>query len=1464
MMRKSISILLCSVSVVFCEQVSVDTSGSDSSGDGSVTSPFRTIQFAIEHNNTSNGDIILVGPGTYTENINFRGKDITVGSLTLTTGDKSYVSETIIDGGSPSNSDSASVVTFIGGETSSAKLVGFTLQNGNGLMINGSKYGGGIYTKSSSPSLKHLVIINNANSTGVTVLYGAGIYFNTSDAILDSSLISNNGESNVGYGGGIYIGNNSDLLLDSVKVNNNKANSGGGVFLPKKIKKANPVFKRVEIISNEAINGGGVWGGGKSGRLKIYNSKVANNIATGNGGGFYMIHATNQIELYDILITGNSAATKGGGIFVTEAKPRIERSLFVRNTSVYGGAINIEGSNAELNLINPIFYGNLAKEGRLGIGNGSVIYANSQAVVRIYHSTISKNTAPEKGTLYSDSGSNIYFYNSILWNNEASEQVIFGGTGTAAGRFEARNSIMQGLTTIKISDNNDIIDIDNTTFVTDPLFNNPTFDDFTLKNNSPAIGYGTNDVSFSPNSTPVGVDFNGNSRPTDNNPDIGAYENSLNSPANAQPLMDGLSDIEVDEDSGEKTVNLSGIADADYHSEQSITITATSDDTTLIPHPTVSYTSPEATGSIAFTPAPETHGTVNLTVKVKDSGGRANTGVDTLLTTFKVIINPNVPNNFQHVITNSGGVVQGTARLNGSMASAGDWIAAFDSSGNTVGSAPLVSSNNDVRFGVDGSNFILYGDNSITSDIDEGMNQGEDFTLKLWDASRNVVLVQVDSTGKPITHSGWASNNFIPINGYDDPTAIFDFYYNVDPVIEECLVTQFNEDTAYDFSINDLKYSDEDDIADSKLKLTIAAGEHYTINGDTLQPEKNYNGKIQVPFQISDGLSTSAVFTAEIEVLPVDDAPEVKNAIADFIILEDAPNTSINISSTFTDVDNEDGDITKTVTGNSPSGKISTSVSGDTLTLDYLENQNGNVTITMEGTSNDLTVDTSFTVNINAVNDPPVISKQDSTITVLEDSFIVVKSDYYNITDVDDVAPFSIVIQKGDNYTFAGDTLFPDYNYAGELNVNIQPDDRNQSENLGPTFSSKISVLDRNDPPDVTQVAISPSIVIASDTLILSYMVSDPEGSTDTTVYISWYKNDVLVAEMNNSRRILPTLLSCDDTWLAKVYASDDELSGDPVSSNKVIICKVNTPPAWLDVSPIELTLLEDSDSVLFSLADYISDEEQALSQITFDSDSMDVSGLIGSSFVNGHFLSLSTLVENYFTPYDEFGVWADSVIHISVWVDDGYDGVDTTTLNITITSVNDSPQITDVPSPTINNDSLYVFIIDSVNYNDPDNDVCTLTIKQGNYYSISGDTIKPSLDFSGTLIVPFSISDGELTANDSLLITVTSLGIHSPDQEIPSQLPEQFALHHNYPNPFNPSTTINYDLPENSYVRLTIYDITGKRIRTLVNQSQTSGNRTVVWDGRDNFGRTVSGGVYLYSIEAGSFRQTRKMLLLK
>ena len=73
-----------------------------------------------------------------------------------------------------------------------------------------------------------------------------------------------------------------------------------------------------------------------------------------------------------------------------------------------------------------------------------------------------------------------------------------------------------------------------------------------------------------------------------------------------------------------------------------------------------------------------------------------------------------------------------------------------------------------------------------------------------------------------------------------------------------------------------------------------------------------------------------------------------------------------------------------------------------------------------------------------------------------------------------------------------------------------------------------------------------------------------------------------------------------------------------------------------------------------------------------------------------------------------------------------------------------------------------------------------------------------------------------------------------------------------------------SYDLPENAQVTLSIYDILGKQIKTLVNQSQDAGKKIAVWNGTDDLGRQVSAGVNLYQIQAGDFSQTRKMLLLK
>jgi len=88
--------------------------------------------------------------------------------------------------------------------------------------------------------------------------------------------------------------------------------------------------------------------------------------------------------------------------------------------------------------------------------------------------------------------------------------------------------------------------------------------------------------------------------------------------------------------------------------------------------------------------------------------------------------------------------------------------------------------------------------------------------------------------------------------------------------------------------------------------------------------------------------------------------------------------------------------------------------------------------------------------------------------------------------------------------------------------------------------------------------------------------------------------------------------------------------------------------------------------------------------------------------------------------------------------------------------------------------------------------------------------------------------------------------------------------LSHNYPNPFNPSTTLQYNLSHDEFVTITIYDMLGNLINVLFDGNQKSGYKSIEWNATNNQGQPVSAGVYLYSIEAGDFRQTKKMILLK
>jgi len=141
-----------------------------------------------------------------------------------------------------------------------------------------------------------------------------------------------------------------------------------------------------------------------------------------------------------------------------------------------------------------------------------------------------------------------------------------------------------------------------------------------------------------------------------------------------------------------------------------------------------------------------------------------------------------------------------------------------------------------------------------------------------------------------------------------------------------------------------------------------------------------------------------------------------------------------------------------------------------------------------------------------------------------------------------------------------------------------------------------------------------------------------------------------------------------------------------------------------------------------------------------------------------------------------------------------------------------------------------------------------------GKYLEIIFDIIGKQGDRSNIELVSYRInSDAEKYGYSSFVVG---------DDRV--EFAEQYELFQNSPNPFNPTTTIKYNLPERSNVIVKIFNLLGEEIITLVNETQNPGLKSVIWDGKDKSGKLVSSGIYIYILETGEFLQSRKMMFLR
>ena len=339
--------------------------------------------------------------------------------------------------------------------------------------------------------------------------------------------------------------------------------------------------------------------------------------------------------------------------------------------------------------------------------------------------------------------------------------------------------------------------------------------------------------------------------------------------------------------------------------------------------------------------------------------------------------------------------------------------------------------------------------------------------------------------------------------------------------------------------------------------------------------------------------------------------------------------------------------------------------------------------------------------------------------------------------------------------------------------------------------------------------------------------------------------------------------------------------------------------PDWHGISTITVYMTDEnnlSDTTSFVLTVSFVNDPPTIAPVA--DVSMPEDGT-ASVFLNVRDIDSDDLIYNFYStpPIFEFTLIEDSLFispalnwngqaNLTVFVSDGEDS-DNTSLAITVTPVNDAPSEFELISPTVldtfqistSTDDTIPFTWES-SY-DVDSDltyklIVTLdypgNVYTQDYLNISDASTSISTYEYASFMTDFNltlwnidyvveVSDEEFTVISQAGEFVLNNTLLSTDSKI---IPEVFALHQNYPNPFNPVTSLRYDLPEDGLVNITIYDMMGRIVKTLVNSSQTAGYKSIQWNATNDRNEPVSAGLYIYTIQAGEFRQTKKMVLLK
>jgi hypothetical protein len=418
-----------------------------------VPTVYPTVQAGI--NAASTGDTVLVADGIYFENIRFNGKAITVASHFILNHDPAHITNTVLNGGQPTNTDSGAVVMFVHGEDTSSVLMGFTLTGGSGVKCvqytPEIRAGGGIFSYNSGSKLIFNKIVNNIITSDTAA--GAGVFCYAEQPGIWTLFCNNNVSNNGLYGtdymafaGGAFFSTNTvakNNLIESNICSNNYAYDAGfefernqGVGNISILCEGNIIRGNQSLGLSLAHGGGlGVW----DCDIHIFGNTIEGNMISSGGysrgGGLYLVSINNpamEVIIQNNSITNNTADSGvcyGAGICARFVSPSIINNVismnrFPNSTDRYGAGLYLFKPTLPMIIRNNNFSNNTGPfNASTGRGGAICVWEAFNSEVLVEGNVFEGNTAWFGGGIYARSSYNILIINNVF----AKDTAKFGG-----------------------------------------------------------------------------------------------------------------------------------------------------------------------------------------------------------------------------------------------------------------------------------------------------------------------------------------------------------------------------------------------------------------------------------------------------------------------------------------------------------------------------------------------------------------------------------------------------------------------------------------------------------------------------------------------------------------------------------------------------------------------------------------------------------------------------------------------------------------------------------------------------------------------------------------------------------------------------------------------------------------------------------------------------------------------------